>query len=301
MNPFSRIDVVFAAQTACLLEVSVDKPGNVGPSHDFIDTKYEDFLSSGFAIGEVVRDAVEFGMTYKPETSGVGFLIKKGVLDSSKGHEGRNTNLGMLMLLIPLSVSCGLLIKNNKYTLKALREGVSSVIKGSTPIDTVELYDAISTSDAEVGRSKRFDVKDPLSKKRVQEKNLNLFDVFNISKWDNISRELVTGMEITFETGYPALASTYRETGNMKKSVLRSFFDILSKYPDTLIERKNDRHTAESISLEAKEILENGLQIEEVATFDSKLRQNGNKLNPGTTADITASSIMVGLLDGLLF
>ena len=36
--------VAGAAQLACVLEVSAEKPGNITPTHDFHDTSYEDML-----------------------------------------------------------------------------------------------------------------------------------------------------------------------------------------------------------------------------------------------------------------
>ena len=43
--------VAGAAQLACVLEVSAEKPGNITPSHDFHDMSYEDMLRSAIAIG----------------------------------------------------------------------------------------------------------------------------------------------------------------------------------------------------------------------------------------------------------
>ena len=43
--------VAGAAQLACVLEASADKPGNITPSHDFADTSYEDMLRSAIALG----------------------------------------------------------------------------------------------------------------------------------------------------------------------------------------------------------------------------------------------------------
>src|SRR3954447_8002495 len=40
----SAEDVAGAAQLACMLEASAEKPGNITPSHDFHDTSYEDML-----------------------------------------------------------------------------------------------------------------------------------------------------------------------------------------------------------------------------------------------------------------
>ena len=300
MKPFTIDDVVFSAQAACVLEAGVDKPGNVGPGHDFIDTRYEDFILSGIAIGESVRKAVEFGMQFKKGESGIGSMIKTAVEYGAKLHGVKNTNLGMAMLLIPLSASCGLCIRNNVYTIEDLRRGVGEVIEGSTPQDTLDLYDAIIATDAEVGRSIKFDVKDPRSKKKVVDKDMNLFDIMRISQWDSIARELVTEMEITFTIGYPSLKAEFEKTGNLKGSILRCFFELLARVPDTLIERKNTREIAVEVSNEARLILEKGLPSKDIAIFDAKLRRDGNRYNPGTTADLTASSLMVALLDGIL-
>ena len=300
MMPFTVEDVVFCAQTACVLEASVNKPGNVCPDHDFEDTSYTDFIVSAVSIGQAVKGAVEFGMLFTPEKPGVGKLIKKAVLDSRKRHAGRNTNLGLAMLIIPLSVSAGLCIKENRFSLKHLREGVGTLLKGSTPEDTLELYDAVTASEAEVGRSNRFDVKAPDSKKRVLEKKLNLYDILRISSWDAVAKELVNNMEISFTLGYPALMNEYRGTKNLRRAVLRCFFEILSTVPDTLIERKNNREAALEITRQAKIILEKGLPEKDVASLDSKLRCDKNRYNPGTTADLTGASLMVALLDGML-
>jgi triphosphoribosyl-dephospho-CoA synthase len=299
MRPFTNADVVFSAQAGCVLEASVDKPGNVGPGHDFEDTRFTDFLLSGIAIGDAVRRAVEFGMLYKTGEEGIGALIRAAVEDSTRRHRGKNTNLGMAMLAIPLSASAGICIDKSRFSLGELRKGVSKIINGSTPEDTVELYNAITSSNAEVGRSDRFDVTDPKSTQKVLEKGLNLSDIFEISKWDSVSKELVSEMEITFTIGCPTIKDEFEKNPDIKVSILRCFFEVLSKVPDTLIARKNTRDIAIEVSNEARAVLEKGLNPKDIAAFDSKLRSHGNKYNPGTTADLTASSIMVAFLDGV--
>lgn len=299
MRPFTIDDVIFAAQAGCVLEASVNKPGNVGPAHDFEDTRFTDFLLSGIAIGDAVRRAVEFGMLYKSGGEGIGALIRAAVEDSAKRHRGKNTNLGMAMLAIPLSASAGICINAGSFSLGELRKGVSKIIKGSTPEDTIQLYDTIISSNAEIGRSDRFDVNESKSKQKVIDKGMNLFDIFEISKWDSISKELVSEMEITFEVGYPTIKDEFEKNPDINASILKCFFEILSKVPDTLIARKNTLDIAIEVSNEARIVLEHGLNPKDVAAFDSKLCCEGNKYNPGTTADITASSIMVTFLDGV--
>src|SRR5919204_5943040 len=54
--------VAGAAQLACVLEVSAEKPGNITPSHDFHDTSYEDMLRSAIAVGPELARAGERGV-----------------------------------------------------------------------------------------------------------------------------------------------------------------------------------------------------------------------------------------------
>src|SRR5215216_2154022 len=86
-------DVVRAAQLACVLEASAEKPGNVTPSHDFDDTSYEDMLRSGIAVGPEVARAGD---------RGVGETIL-AVVQASRRVAPANTNLGIALLLAPLA------------------------------------------------------------------------------------------------------------------------------------------------------------------------------------------------------
>ena len=82
-----------AAQLACVLEASAEKPGNITPSHDFGDTSYEDMLRSGIALGPELGRAGE---------RGVGETVLAAVR-ASRDAAGANTNLGIALLLAPLA------------------------------------------------------------------------------------------------------------------------------------------------------------------------------------------------------
>ena len=85
--------VVQAAQLACVLEASAEKPGNITPSHDFGDTSYEDMLRSGIALGPELGRAGE---------RGIGETVLAAVR-ASRDAAGANTNLGIALLLAPLA------------------------------------------------------------------------------------------------------------------------------------------------------------------------------------------------------
>jgi triphosphoribosyl-dephospho-CoA synthetase len=74
-------------------------------------------------------------------------------------------------------------------------------------------------------------------------------------------------------------------------------------FPDTLIARKTDSIIAQEISTAASNALEVGgmtsdLGKEKIAALDIKLRTGDHRLNPGTTADLTCSSLTIATLNG---
>src|SRR5215208_3741274 len=82
-----------AAQLACVLEVSAEKPGNITQSHDFHDTSSEDMLRTAIAVGPELARAGE-------RTVGETVLA---VVQASRRAAPVNTNLGIALLLAPLA------------------------------------------------------------------------------------------------------------------------------------------------------------------------------------------------------
>ena len=89
----------------------------------------------------------------------------------------------------------------------------------------------------------------------------------------------------------------------MNAAIVHTFLKILSNHPDTFIARKAGIEKAREVSLDAKNILKTGgLAAAEgrkgVNDLDLKLRSSGNRLNPGTTADLTAATLALCTLSG---
>jgi triphosphoribosyl-dephospho-CoA synthase len=149
------------------------------------------------------------------------------------------------------------------------------------------------------------DARSTTAKKEVLEKQIALYDVMKLcAKWDNICLEWVTGMRITFNDGYPTMMALLKEIGDMNIAIVHTFLTILARHPDTLIARRRGVKEAKIISGRAKAVLaEGGLLTQSgkkaIIKLDSELRTPNNSLNPGTTADLTASSIMVSIICGM--
>ena len=279
----NRIEqITNAAQLATVLEISTEKPGNVTPTHDFSDTRYEDFLAGSIAIAHTIEEATLNGYKAgKGEISiseiGIGRLIFEGVSDVKKSHSGGNTHLGTLMLMIPIASAAGMCIPQ-RSRFNELRKNIRKIIEGSTVDDSRNFYKAIEI--ARVGGIRK-----------LIKKNISFHELMEVStKRDRIAEELTNGMKIIFEVGIPNLEKFYNEKKNIREAILWVYLLLLSKYPDTFIAKKVGILKAKEISEKAEEVLKGKISTEE---FDRELRTDENSLNPGTTADMVAAILML--------
>lgn len=304
-------DITRAAQLASALEVSgYPKPGNVHRTADLGEAKFEQFIASSIAIGPallgVTRKGYEAGRgEIKLSNIGVGNAIKHAIQDTIKWQSNENTNLGVVMLLIPLAAAAGAtLARVGKIKVQKLRENLLDVLKSTTPEDALNLYEAITIArPGGLGKVAELDVCDEKSKSRIKKEKISLFKIMEMSsEWDNISREWVTGMQITFEVGYPLAKKLYSMTKNVNTTTVQLFLELLSKYQDTQVQRTRGKMISDEVSKKAAAIVKKGGMLTDrgrklVSRFDEELRKKG--VNPGTTADLTASSLMLLILGGL--
>lgn len=273
--------VALAAQLACLLEVSADKPGNVTPFADFGDTRYTDFLASSVVLGQVLRRAT---------TVTIGSLVLDAVRET-KRLVGQNTNLGIALLFAPLA-KAGL-----RRSRRPLRDHLHGILAALTPYDGQKIYEAIRLAEpGGLGQTDRLDVYATRGRVKLMEAMRAAADR------DSIAREYVTDFEITFTIGVPALTEYLQEFGDPEASVIQTYLTLLSRVPDSLIARKCGVREAAKVSRKAEKILSvGGVRTEQgwqkLQRWDRALRKGGNRLNPGTTADLTAAALFVVALE----
>ncbi len=296
-------DIANCAQLACALEAACPKPGNVNRFHDFSDTKLEHFLASAVAIGDAAREAAERGYRIKRQgldyaSLGLGELIMRAVKDSRRWHRGGNTNLGIAMLIIPLSAGYGLALAEGTGD-RAVRREILRAIRDSTAEDALNFYMAIKIAmPGGLGSANTLDVMSEGSLLEITREELSLHHILKLSKEDSIPGELTGRMRITFEVGCPEIMEVYERTEDLTLATLHGYMRILAEVPDSLIARKKGLKAAKDISSMAREVLNAGMSMEDVAAFDMKIRREDNSLNPGTTADLSTSSLMACLMKG---
>jgi triphosphoribosyl-dephospho-CoA synthase len=273
--------VAGAAQLACVLEASAEKPGNITPSHDFHDTSYEDMLRSGIALGPELGRAGE---------RGVGATVLAAVR-ASREAAGANTNLGIALLLAPLARAAVL--------GGPLRERLGEVLDALTVDDGRDAYAAIRLAEAG-------GLEEPVEHDVREEPRVTLREAMaSAAHRDTIAAEYVNDYAVTFELGVPALADALRVGVRPRDAIVELALRLLATIPDTLIARKRGADAAARVAEGAREVLvAGGVRSARgrtaLAGFDASLRRDGNALNPGTTADLVTAVIFVALLEGEL-
>ena len=273
--------VAGAAQLACVLEVSAEKPGNVTPSHDFHDTSYEDMLRSAIAVGPELARAGE---------RGVGETVL-AVVEASRRAASANTNLGIALLLAPLA----------KAALQGgpLRARLGATLRALDVADARAAYAAIRLSDAG-GLHERVE-HDVRSEPAVGLREA----MASAADRDSIASEYVTDYGLTFETGVPALITALDDGLAVREAIVELHLRLLDHVPDTLIVRKVGHAAAARVSAGARDVLAaGGVRTDAgrraLGSFDVSLREPGNALNPGTTADLVTATLFVALVEGML-
>jgi triphosphoribosyl-dephospho-CoA synthase len=273
--------VAGAAQLACVLEVSAEKPGNITPSHDFHDTSYDDMLRSAIAIGPQLARGGE---------RGVGETVL-AVIEASRATANANTNLGIALLLAPLA----------KAALAGgpLRERLGETLRALDVDDARAAYAAIRLAGAGgLDERVRHDVR--------SEPTVGLRDAMaSAAGRDSIASEYLTDFALTFETGIPALVAALGDGLAERKAIVELHLRLLAATPDTLIARRRGTDAATRVSAGASDVLSaGGVRTapgrRALRSFDASLREPGNALNPGTTADLVTATLFVALLEGML-
>jgi len=273
----SRDLLAHQVQLACLLEVSAAKPGNITPAHDFSDTTYADMVSSALAIGPVFARR-------RACRRGVGELIADGVSATARVTDA-NTNLGIVLLLAPLVRA-----QATRQVDEPLRSATERVLAGLDVDDCAAAFAAIvAARPGGLGEAPEHDVRAPA--------RVGLREAMAAAAHrDSIASEYATGYAIVFDTGLPLLAEALVAGARTLDAIVSLHVALLACRPDTLIERKAGPAAARAVTAAAREVRAGTRTL---ASFDASLRGPDHRLNPGTTADLVAATLLAALVSGV--
>jgi triphosphoribosyl-dephospho-CoA synthase len=259
------------------LEVAAAKPGNITPAHDFSDTTYADMVRSALALGPAFT-------AERARRRGVGELIADGVQATARLTDA-NTNLGIVLLFAPLVRAAATAPPG-----ETLRSATERVLAELGIEDATAAFAAIvQARPGGLGDAPEHDVRGPAS--------VSLRAAMAAAAHrDSIASEYATGYAIVFDEGLALLAGALRQPASTLDAIVSLHVGLLAARPDTLIARKAGTEAARAVSVAARQVREGTLSN---ADFDASLRGDDHRLNPGTTADLVAATLLAALLSGV--
>jgi triphosphoribosyl-dephospho-CoA synthase len=265
-----------AVRKACIWEVTARKVGNVHPRSADAGTTLADFARSAEAIAPIFRDA--------PHRS-VGSVIYDAIA-ATAAAVGQNTNLGIVLLLAPLACA---------ETLDELPRVLSEL----TVEDAERAYAAIRQANpGGLGSASKEDVQ--------SQPTVTLLEAMRLAaNRDLIAKQYAAGFADVLAFGVPTLEYGFEQYGSVEAAIIETQLCWLAAFLDSLIARKNGIAVAEDVRERASQVQYlGGIAAPEGRqagiAFDRFLRSDGNKLNPGTTADLIAASLFVALRENKL-
>jgi triphosphoribosyl-dephospho-CoA synthase len=277
----SGLSLAQALEFAMLLEVSAPKVGNVHRGADFDDVTFVDFVTSAVVSAPKLARGTSVG---------------SAVLESIRATRGvcrTNTNLGMVLLLAPLSVAVGLTQTPSDRTGN-LESAVAQVLASLSPDDSAAVYEAIRLAmPGGLGSSDEMDVRSSPPADLLAAMRYGALR-------DLVARQYANGFREVFREIVPWLVEVSRTSGSTIDAIVYAHLRAIATFGDTLIARKCGPEIAANAQRFAEQTLSAGDPGSEdylaaLEDFDFWLRSDGHRRNPGATADLLAAGLFVAI------
>ena len=268
------------ATMACVLEATAPKPGNVHRGADFDDLTFFDFSASAVAIAPALEAAA---------TNGVGPTVLSAVKATFR-IVATNTNLGTILLLAPLGV-----VPRGV----SLAEGLPDVLNGLTAEDARCVYEAIRLANpAGLGQVSAMDIHDNIPGDLMAAMCL-------AADHDMVARQYAREFFEVLHVVLPWIQIGLKRGWKLSDAIVHTHVRMMSQFPDSLITRKCGDDIGIQAASRAQRVVDAGVPNEEnylqaLADFDFWLRSDGHRRNPGTTADLIAAGLFVGIREGVI-
>lgn len=272
-----------AYQQACEVELQAFKPGNVSVYSAGHGMTVEDFRRSA-AVSAVAITQPDYSLGEK-----IYYAIQ-----ATRAEVGCNTNLGIVLLCAPLLTAATVAVKKGL----SLRLALDQVLATTTVDDADWVFKAIClASPAGLGESQQQDVKHTAQ--------VTLTEAMALAQArDRIALQYVTGFKDIFDFAIVRYNEAFNCFFDGSWAALSVYVALLSRYPDSHIERKygcQHHHWVSEQMVTLEQALTQATRLELVALLhqvDADFKSKN--INPGTTADMTVATLLVTFLDKLL-
>jgi triphosphoribosyl-dephospho-CoA synthase len=270
---------------ACMLDVTVRKPGNVSvvsPGH-------------GMTASQFIACARAAAPPLFERAAPVGRRIERAVR-ASLAAGGCNTNLGIVLLCAPIAAAVerrdDSAPQARDEAINALQARVEAVLGALTVDDAQAAFRAIAAANpGGLGRTSEQDVHDTPS--------VNLRAAMALAAGrDTIARQYAVGHHDVFEALALLRGAGIAQEGAdvPPTAVQRVFLHWLASRPDSHIVRKHGEAVAHTVMQAAQAWLhaEDPGASPRWAVWDAELKAAG--INPGTSADLTVATLLLHAL-----
>lgn len=270
-------DSAISAVLSLLLEVSANpKAGNVDREHNFEDLRYEDFLVSSASAFPFFLRTARYGNLH----------VLEAIETSMKLGVKTNVHFGAFLLLFPLVA-----VWKSKNMAEAGSKAVEFLKKTSFS-DSLKIFRAFQLCKPRVLKAEKLSLEQSNTLRKIIEEKMNVYEWMMLSPKENlIAYELLNGYPISREGAKFILNSEF----DVNDTIVLLYHKLLSEYPDTLIIAKKGLSVAEEVMNLARKAFESK-SLEEFRKLDELLIKE--RINPGTIADLVASSIYLALSEG---
>jgi triphosphoribosyl-dephospho-CoA synthase len=268
---------------SCRDEIEAPKPGNVHAFAGGHDMEGEHFLKSARAAAAPLA----------APGARVGTRVRQAV-EATRNAVSMNTNLGIILLCAPLARAA-----EGLGAPTALQAGLAETLDTLEASDSADVFAAIvRASPGGLGRAERYDVHGEAPPSLLEAMR-------EASGRDMVARQYVTGFADVFQTGISALTRAQSLGRGGYSVALGVYLAFLAGFPDSHILRKHGREAAQGVMAEAQNLAsrfatEGGdrLFMFELLALDRRLK--GDRINPGTSADLTVATLFAARLCGVL-
>ncbi|MHA1685026.1 MAG: triphosphoribosyl-dephospho-CoA synthase [Candidatus Heimdallarchaeaceae archaeon] len=312
---------IYIAQSAVLahnLLYVAYKPGGASFHKEFHDTLSEHFFAGATSLFRPIFELTKRAILVAQnalwfDDAEIGFHIASGLDYARTWYQSPgNTILGDLIMFSPISLGSAYLFANEgmktniSLKIDLVTEISEQFLKNSTTEDCIHLTKALNehVSKNLLPSDKKEDNFNSFLEVHQYE-NTNLFEYTKFyEERDLIFYELSHRYQITRKIGLPTFLRVLEETHSFRKAITQTFIALLSEKKDTHIAKRFGNEIASEVKSRASEVLKNGgIFTEEgrklLDELDHYLRfSNVRNINPGSTADLAATTTFFALLMG---
>lgn len=259
-------------------EIEAFKPGNVSVYADGHNMTVADFITSANLVAPIICD----------KRLPAGERIYQSI-KATREAVACNTNLGMVLLFVPIILAAE---QCKDMSRPVLQHQLKQVMASFTEDDAAQLFSAISlAAPGGLGTPNEYDVN------HAPDCSV-LTAMRSAASRDLIALQYVSDFKAVLDIGPRVIKHFAKRWNSVEWATVASYLSYLAKFNDSHIERKFGHNVANDIRKKGEDVLTQfaSLPDPEIATdmlgrLDSELKEK--RINPGTSADLTAASLLV--------